>query len=435
MSALIRAFLISHDLLILQKKVHFSVQKGICLTVETGGVEMTVLDILLLEQSNSMISFTWTATEDVCRVKRDEQIIYTGTQNLLKDEEVDEGELYTYTLERLNSSGNWTDKIKLQTGTENRKTNSENLLAKIVLTTIVSDGRISLAWGKIEGITTFDIYRNGQFIKSVEKNQYTDYRVPNEQPCTYWIRGKRPVSRAGRKFSKQNLSLHKLFGALQHNSSKERAAMEEFWITHKLAPLHSLLADQNTKEIQPVWHFRYNTFLPDSLLKNPNLLSPFHYFKGDDRAFDPDSLEYRTHVNFTVSFNDNESPLSWDKQVGPTIGYNWLKKFSKSDVASAEKIELTKTVEPDQKISVALTHCVGNPLTTSPNIDYNLSADFYRDGTYTIMGMHDQSPNHEVYLKYGEDHQWTEIHQSESEGLTFMAGPTANKYWRLSNFY
>lgn len=392
------------------------------------------IDILVLEQSDTLIYFRWTTTEAVCRVKRGTQVVYTGTQNYFKDDGLPVGQLCTYTIERLDAAGNWIDKIKFQTGTENRKVDKGNRLAEIVLTTIVSKGRISLAWGKIDGISTFDIYRNGQFIESVEKNQYTDDKVLSDQQYTYRIRGKRPVSRAGKRVNEKKFSLHKMFGALQQNSSQENAAMEDFWLTQIIAPLHSLLSDQPNTAVQPVWHFRYNTFLPETLLKNPNLLSPFHYFKGDNRSFSPDSLEYRTHVNFTVSFNESEPPLSWDKNVGPTIGYNWRKKFSKADVASAEKIDLTKTDESHQKISIALTHCVGNPLTTSPNIDYNLSADFYRDGTYTILGAHDQSPNHEVYLKYSEDRQWTEIHQSESEGLSYMAGPTANKYWRLSNF-
>ncbi|ANU14878.1 hypothetical protein B481_0328 [Planococcus halocryophilus Or1] len=393
-----------------------------------------IIDILVLEQSDTLIYFRWTATEAVCRVKRGSQVVYTGTQNYFKDEGLQVGHLYTYTIERLDVAGEWTDKIKIQTGTENRNVDNDNRLAEIVLTTIVSEGRVSLAWGKIDGISTFDIYRNGQFIESIKKNQYTDDKILSDQPYTYWIRGKRPVSLAGKKGSEKKFSLHKIFGALQQNSSKDKASMEDFWLTQKIAPLHSLLSDQPNTAPQPVWHFRYNTFLPDTLLKNPNLLSPFHYFKGDNRSFDSDSLEYRTHVNFTVSFNENEPTLSWDKRVGPTIGYNWRKKFSKEDVASANEIDLIKTAESDQKISIALTHGVGNPLTTSPNIDYHLSADFYHDGTYTVLGVHDQSPNHEVYLKYSEDRQWTEIHQSESEGLSYMAGPTANKYWRLSNF-
>ena len=44
------------------------------------------LDILVLEQSDTMIYFRWTATEDVCRVKKEDQVVYTGTQNLFKDE-------------------------------------------------------------------------------------------------------------------------------------------------------------------------------------------------------------------------------------------------------------------------------------------------------------------------------------------------------------
>lgn len=392
-------------------------------------------DVLVLEQSDTLIYFRWTDTEDVCRVKRDEQIVYTGTQNSFKDEGLKKGELYTYTLERLNASGNWTDKIKLHTGTENRKKDSINRLEEIVLTAIVSEGRVSLAWGEIEGIIRFDIYRNGKFIETVEKNQYTDRQVPMEEESTFWIRGKRPVADAEESFSEGKFTIAKIFGALNWNSTKEKAAMEDFWLTKKIAPLKSLLSDQEKPKIYPVWHFRYNTFLPELILKNPNLLSPFPYFQGDGREFDPDSLHYRTQVNFTVDLKEEESSFSYDKDVGPTIGYNWRKKFSKADVASAEGIELEKFEETGHKVTITLKHAVGNPITTSPDIDYHVSAAFYRDGTYDIVGIHDQSPNHEVYLKFGDDGKWMEVHQTESEGLAYMAGPIASQYWRISNFY
>lgn len=392
------------------------------------------IDIIVVEQSDTLIYFRWSSTEDVCRVKRGNQVVYTGTQNFFKDEELIEGELYTYTIERLDGSGKWMDKIKMQTGTENRKIDSMNRLAELVITTIVSESRISLAWGKIDGITTFDIYRNSEWIETVEKNQYTDRAVSNEQHFTYWVRGKRPVTKPNENDRKKPFTLNKLFGSLNPSSPPEKAAMEEFWITKKIAPLQSLLNDTEEQVKHPIWHFRYNTFLPDSLLKNPNLLSPFHYFKGDDRKFDPEATQYRTHVKFTVSFQDTLPTLTWDKNVGPTIGYNWRKKFSKADVASDEKINLKKTVTSDSKCSLVLTHSVGNPLTTSPAIDYNLSASFHRNGIYDVISVHDQSPNHEVYLKLDNETEWTELHQSESEGLAFMAGPTANKYWRLSNF-
>ncbi|WP_223642619.1 DUF3238 domain-containing protein [Planococcus sp. 4-30] len=392
------------------------------------------MDILVLEQSETMIYFRWTDTEDVCRVKRDEQIVYTGTQNLFKDEGLKKGELYTYTLERLDASGSWTDKIKLHTGTENRKKDSINRLEEIVLTTIVSKSRISLAWGEIEGISQFDIYCNGKFIETVERNQYTDRQVPMNEEFTYWIRGKRPVAKSEERFSEEKFTLAKIFGTLNWNSSKEKAAMEEFWLTKKIAPLDSLLSDEEKPKIYPVWQFRYNTFLPELILKNPNLLSPFPYFQGDGREFDPDSLHYRTQVSFTVDLKEEESSFEYDKDVGPTIGYNWRKKFSKADVASSEGIELEKIEETGHKVSVTLKHSIGNPITTSPNIDYEVSAAFYRDGSYDIIGIHDQSPNHEVYLKL-DDGEWMEIHQTESEGLAYMAGPIASQYWRISNFY
>lgn len=43
-------------------------------------------DIELLEQTDSMISFTWTPTDDISRIKKDGEIVYTGTRASFRDE-------------------------------------------------------------------------------------------------------------------------------------------------------------------------------------------------------------------------------------------------------------------------------------------------------------------------------------------------------------
>jgi hypothetical protein len=126
--------------------------------------------------------------------------------------------------------------------------------------------------------------------------------------------------------------------------------------------------------------------------------------------------------------------LEYEKDVGTSIAYDRRKKFRKADVASSEGIVLEKVKEDPHKVSISLKHSVGNPLTTSPNIDYEISANFYRDGYYDIIGLHDQAPNHEVYLRTSKDAEWEQIHEAESKGLAWMSDPIASQYWRISTF-
>lgn len=395
------------------------------------------LEIDLLRQTDSAIEIKWSSIGGTCRIIRDAETIYEGSGTSFKDQGLEAGELYTYTLEHLDEIGIVKERIKMRTSTENHSKDRINLLQQIAVTMIASDSKIALAWGAIEGLEEFEIYRDGELIGKTHQTQYTDYDFSKDQEHMYWIRSKRPLERSETKLSgEKSLAAH-VFGFLNLKSSQEQAAMEEFWITQKIAPVQRLLADApkiDVEDLNRKWDFRYTTFLADDYLANPNLLSLNRYFSGDNRDFDADSSDYRTQVNFTVELKKENSTLDFQKDVGISIAYDWRKKFRKADVASSDGISLEKVEEDARNVTVQLTHSVGNPLTPSPNIDYDVAATFYRDGHYDIVGVHDQAPNHEVYLKHDRMHGWLQIHQAESKGLAWMSDAIASQYWRISNF-
>lgn len=394
-------------------------------------------DINRLEQSDTAIYFTWTKTGDTCRVIRDETVIYTGTDNKITDENLERGELYTYTIERLDQNEKIIERIKMQTGTENKADNHLNRLQEITVTAIVSESRISLAWGEIPGVEEYEIYRNGELIDKSAKTQYTDRNVPMDQSYTFWIRCKRPLPDSEENFSEEKFVAARIFGLFNKRPSQTEPAMEDFRLTKKIGRLDHLLVDRHQAQDQPrfsKWHFRYMTFLSDAMIQNPNFLSVNRYFSGDDRGFDPEATRYRTQAEFSLEFKDNSAVCEFHKDIGTSIAYNWRKKFRKADVASTEGIQFEEVKEKDNMATVFYKHSVGNPITPAPDISYEVSAVFYHNGTYDIAGIHDQSPNHEVYLRDDESDEWEMIHASESKGLAWMAGPIARQYWRISNF-
>lgn len=392
------------------------------------------LDIDLLEQTDSTIFFTWTPSEEVCQVKKDGEIVYTGTRSSFRDEGLNSGELFCYCIERQAEDGRWVPVVKLLTGTEKRNPESINQLEQIVLTTIVSEQRVSLAWGAIDGIEEYEIFRDGQALEKTTKTQFTERSVPEDRELTYWIRAERPLERTESRLSKTKSLAARTFGLLDTDTTQKEAAVEKFWLTKKIAPLNHLLEKEDGDPPKLKWHMRYATFLPDDVLKNPNLVSPNRYFQGDNRGFDPESKHYRSRVNCIVNLSKEHSEFDFDKDIGTSIAYDWRRKFRKADAASTEGIEAEITAETEQKTDILITHSVGNPLTPSPNIDYEVAAAFYRNGIYDLVGVHDQAPNHEIYLKLGDDGIWQPIHQTESEGLAWMAEPIAAQYWRMSNF-
>jgi hypothetical protein len=239
------------------------------------------LEIELVKQSDTEIDFTWTHTGDTCRVKRDEKIVYTGTENSLKDENLQRGELYTYTIERLGTDGKVVEQVKMQTGTENHVDDFINRLQQIAVTTILSKSKIALAWGNIDGIDEYEIYRNGELVKTVNKNQFTDRDAEKDQSYTYWIRGKRPLERSEENFKTEKSAVARVFGLVNPKSSQAKAAEEEFWLTKKVGSRDRMLAEkeQPKSDLQyPIWHFRYTTFLSQEFLQSPNPLSPNRYF-------------------------------------------------------------------------------------------------------------------------------------------------------------
>ncbi|WP_230321465.1 DUF3238 domain-containing protein [Planococcus salinarum] len=395
------------------------------------------LELELLEQTDTTIFFIWTNTGSTYRVARAGKLLYQGNDNSFKDEGLEPGELYIYTIEKLNLENKVIARFKLQTGTENHLDDFINRLQQITVSTIVSDSKTALAWGSIDGIASFDVYRNGILRATTEKNQFTDLHAEKDEAYTYWIHGKRPLEKSEETMRSEKSLLATFFGLVNRRSSQEKAAMEEFWIIKRIASREELLTEHPTQKNligHPEWQLRYLTFLSEKFMPNPSPLSLNRFFKGDDRSFDPAAQDYRTLVDLHVCFNEDGASVDLSKDVGTTIAYNWRKKFRKADVASSAGIELKEVKEDDHKVAISLKHSVGNPLIASPDIDYQITANFYRIGVYDIIGIHDQAPNHEVYLKSHNNSDWSQIHKAEDKGLSWMAGPIASQYWRISNF-
>lgn len=399
---------------------------------------MTKLRMESLKQSDSVIEFSWTDTGSVCRITREERILYEGRETVFQDEQLRAGELYIYTIERLNDNGKPVERLKMQTGTEERGPQTENQLRQIVLTAIIAEGEVTLAWGDIQGIRAYEIFRNNELLDAVQESQFTDTAVDMETEYVYTIHAKRPLERSGEElFSSEKSLIASIFGKLNPNSTEQEASEESFWLTKRLGKLDTLLnmPEKPKGEIQyPVWNFRYKTFLSEKILANPNLISPNRFFEGDGRGFDPHSKRYRTLVEFTIRLDKEATIDNFKKDVGTSVAYNWRKKFRKAGVGSAENVGVTQEDENNRKATVAVTHSVSNPLTASPAIDYDVSATFYRNGHFDIVGVHDQAPNHEVYLNRSGQDEWLPLHRAESKGLAYMAGTIANQYWRYSNF-
>ena len=396
---------------------------------------MELFEVQTVTHQADLIHFTWNDVGGTYNVYRDGKLLYEGTVPEFGDGDFKHAKMYNYAIERV-EDGNVVDVIALQTSAYAEQRNVENPLQFLVMTTIVGETQIALSWEEIGGVDEYNVYRNGVYLKTVTKNHYTDRDFSLDETYTYTILSKRPLAKSAESLSGSKSVLAQVFGLLNPTSSN-KAAIEEFRVTKLIAEPRKLLVPVLEKARRTNvnrWKFRYTTFLKEKWIKNPNLLSRDHFFKGDGRGFDSTSERYRTRVDIELAYDEARTPLTLTKDIGQTVAYSASKRFRRKGVASYEGIELKRTDHGREEAGFLLTHAVGNPLVTAPEIDYEVRAVMRRDGMFDMTGFHDQAPHHEIYMSRGAGTDWMPVHLAESQGLAWMSDVIGWQYWRYSNF-
>lgn len=395
-----------------------------------------LFEIKTVTHDSASISFTWNDTGGFYKVYKNGEHVYEGTVPEFSDGDFIHAKMYNYTIERVENDC-VVDIIALQTSAFAQEKNMESPLQSLVLTTIVAKTQIALSWEEIKDVDEYEVYRNGVLLDKVGTNYCIDREFSLDTSYTYAIRSSRPLEKSEEVLSTGKSVVSQIFGALNPNSSKKEAAVEEFTVMKMIAePRHLLTPVDERGRLPNVdrWKLRYTTFLEDEWVRNPNLLSPNHYFRGDGRGFDVAGESYRTRVDIELAYDLEGSPLTFTKDVGESVAYSFLKRPRDKETASNEGIVLKRMDHGREEAGFLLTHAVGNPLTTAPEIDYEVHAVFRRDGTFDMTGYHDQAPHHEIYMTRGEDTGWIPLYLSESKGLAWMSDVIAWRYWRISNF-
>lgn len=397
---------------------------------------MKRFEIKSLSHHPNLIEFTWHDIGGMYHVYRDRELLYEGSVAEFKDGDFNHARMYNYSIEQV-ENGVVVRVIALQTSAYAEQRNIENPLQFLVMSTIVTKKKIVLSWEEISEVDEYDVYRNNEFMARVSINHFTDYRFSLDESYVYTILSKRLLAKSEETLSKSKSVVATIFGALNPISNKEEAATEEFRVTKLIGKPNSLLIPVLEKQRRTNinrWKFRYTTFLKEKWIKNPNIVAMDHYFKGDDRDFDSEAKRFRTRVDIELTYDKPKTPLTFTKEIGQTVSYNRAKRFRKRAVASYDGIKLVRLDHEEQEVGFLLTHSVGNPLVTAPEIDYEVRAVMQRNGTFDITGFHDQAPHHEIYMSRGSEKNWMPIHLAESKGLAWMSEITAWQYWRHSNF-
>ncbi|MBE1553180.1 DUF3238 domain-containing protein [Sporosarcina limicola] len=395
-----------------------------------------IFEIKTVTHVHDSISFTWNDTGGLYKVYRDGSHLYEGTVPEFSDGDFKHAKLYSYLIERVENC-EVVDCIALQTTAFAEQKNKDNPLHSLVLTTIVAKTQIAVSWEEIKDVEEYAVYRNGIYLKTVTTTCMIDRDFSLDESYTYTIRFRRPLAKSEERLNISKSVVSKIFGTLNPFSSKEEAAVEEFTVQKMIAEPRKLLTpvQERSRHVRvDRWKFRYTTFLAEKWVKNPNLLSPNRYFKGDDRGFNSNGGSYRTRVDIDLAYDLDRTPLTFTKDVGKSVAYSYLKRMRKKLTASHEGIVLKRLDHRKGETGFHLEHAVGNPLTTAPKIDYEVHAIMRHDGIVDLTGYHDQAPHHEIYIVCGERGESIAIHQAESKGLAWLSDVIAWHYWRFSNF-
>lgn len=396
-----------------------------------------LFEIKSVKHEHDLISFTWNDVGGFYNVYKDGEHLYEGSVPEFQDGDLKHGKLYHYMIERVENN-QVVDVIAMQTSAFAEEKNVENPLQLLVMTTIVARTQIALSWEGIKDIEEYEIYRNGDFIATVDTNRFIDRDIDVDQSYVYTIRSRRPLNKSEERLTSVKSAISNLFGMLNPATSTSESAIETFTTIKSIGKLSEILKpiNEREKEIANVdhWKFRYTTFLADEWVRNPNLLSPNHFFEGDRRGFDPNGESFRTRVDIELAYDEAGDPMTFTKAVGTSIAYDHLKRFRETAKASADGITMKRMDHQKGESGFLLEHSVGNPLTTAPKIDYEVNAVFRRHGTFDMSGYFDPAPHHEIYLMKGRGETWQPILQVESRGLAFMSEAIAYHYWRCSNF-
>ncbi|MBD8004158.1 hypothetical protein [Bacillus norwichensis] len=375
--------------------------------------------IKAVEHSTNEIIFYFKSVKGPFRIYREGRLIYEGTDEVFRDSELAAGTTYLYTIEIGTRRGS-PERLKVQTSTAVESRELENVVRNCVQTTIISRSLVALEWDPIEGVEEYLIYRNGKRISKVEEPLFVDRWVRSQVEYTYRVYAERPLT------WKQD-SGHES-RVMQRKVKEQNVAMEKFQMTKVLEPLEEILKVEDHSLEKREWKFLYKTFVSKNWIKNSDHTSPYRYFKGEGRSFDPTSEAYRSTAEIVVTADGSEVKLN--KDIGKTHGYGMLRNLKGEVVPSDDGIFLEEVEIEKEKASFVLTHSVEDPLVDLPAVDYQVWGKFFQSGFYDITGVHEQAPNHEIYLKHGIQRSWTTLHQSKDEGRE-LAAPM---HWRMSNF-
>ncbi|SMO61110.1 DUF3238 domain-containing protein [Melghirimyces algeriensis] len=307
----------------------------------------------------------------------------------------------------------------------------KNDAANVYLNAEVSIDSVKLNWsGHIpDSDGVYDVFRNGKKIGETRTNFFTDTEIKPKQRYRYEILGKKKLHQT--KIEEVQLKAKK-----QGIKIKKEDEPHTYYTDYSVGKYIETLSTNLESEAKiqspvyaPGYMVRYNTFIPNKLVKNPyrrvsKYIDGVYYFGGDNRGFNFFG-SYRTQTDMIVTFHPEGTRFdSSRRRIGTSTFYNKHKRLLFRDRADNKNIRLDYKHVGSDNVSYRLEHEAEIPYSelTSPAIDYDYDAIIYKNGNLSISGCHDRAPSHEIYIATYPGDTIREIYRHSNQGFKYLFG-------------
>jgi len=297
------------------------------------------------------------------------------------------------------------------------------------LETVVSQNSISLQWSNFPSDYMYEIYKNGELIKTTDLKNYTDNNVKTGETYTYEVLAKLNMTEP----YKHDLELKLMDLNLTPEEIKKKLIIQGSLNTIIEIPKPSTFKLPGTSDWKN-YIIRYQTFIPDFSVKNPAPLSKNKYFKGDNRSFDFWSDKYRTRADVESVMTDGNS-IKLNKKVGQSVACEDknCKTITEKKTASSSGISMQVGINTVSKKTWNVRHDVGIPFSSVyPNINYYYDGEITSKGTLYINGAHDRAPSHELYIAPISSGNVLTLYKFTNEGFGYLVPGTPQKHFRIT---
>lgn len=162
------------------------------LTSEVNAERLNELEIESIVPYSNEIHLDWNDIGNTYNVYQDKKLIYSGSDSNFIVDSLDSGSLYSYKIEAIDEQGTVIDNLRLQTSTDKVDKNINENLNDLIITTVLNDNKVKIIWEDIDGINTFQVFKNGQLINTVKDNVIED-EIESNSLTSYNIVGKKLI--------------------------------------------------------------------------------------------------------------------------------------------------------------------------------------------------------------------------------------------------